>query len=183
LEELPVHATAGTWQPFSHADLFGNAPVALKARLHWPLVASQSKLTQQLGCRPLVHSSWTQPSQLSLVFNHEWQQVLHTSHPENVWPQTFELLNFPQFKGVSHGGTEAPVTTERAARPAKRVGGKLHFCFDEMRFKKKSMKGAAFYLRSIRWMREGRCPLRPMPPLSPIISWLLEEMRLLLKSP
>jgi hypothetical protein len=37
----------------------------------------------------------------------------------NVWPQTFELLNSPQFKGSSHGGTEARVTMERAARAAK----------------------------------------------------------------
>jgi hypothetical protein len=125
LEDLPVQTTAGTWQAFSHADLFGYAPVALKARLHWPLVASQSKLTQQSGSRPLVHSSWTQPSQLSLVFNHEWQQVLHTSQPENVWPQTFELLNAPQFKGGSHGGT-TPVT-ERAARAAKAASFMLLF--------------------------------------------------------
>jgi hypothetical protein len=54
-------------------------------------------------------------------FNHEWQQVSHTSQPENVWPQTFELLNSPQFKGSSHGGTEAPATTQRVARAAKKV--------------------------------------------------------------
>jgi hypothetical protein len=44
---------------------------------------------------------------------------LHTSQPEIVWPQTFELLNAPQFKGGSHGGTEAPVTTERDGRAAR----------------------------------------------------------------
>jgi hypothetical protein len=59
---------------------------------------------------------------MSIGFNHEWQQVSHTSQPENVWPQAFVLLNSPQFKGISHGGTEAPVTTtERTAKAAKKV--------------------------------------------------------------
>jgi hypothetical protein len=57
---------------------------------------------------------------MSIGFNHEWQQVSHTSQPENVWPQTFVLLNSPQFKRISHGGTEAPVTTGKAARAAKK---------------------------------------------------------------
>jgi hypothetical protein len=58
---------------------------------------------------------------MPIGFNHEWQQVSHTSHPENVWPQTFELLNSPQFKGSSHGGTEAPVAIQRAERAVKKV--------------------------------------------------------------
>jgi hypothetical protein len=56
---------------------------------------------------------------MSTGFNHEWQQVSHTSQPENVWLQTFELLNSPQFKGSSHVDTEAPVTTERDVRAAR----------------------------------------------------------------
>jgi hypothetical protein len=75
------------------------------------------------------------------VFNHEWQQVSHTSQPENVWPQTFELLNSPQFKGISHGGTEAPVT-ERAARAAKNVAASFIWIWiaEAMRLEKNQQK-------------------------------------------
>jgi hypothetical protein len=65
---------------------------------------------------------------MAIGFNHEWQQVLHTSQPENVWPQTLELLNCPQFKGGSHGGTKAPVT-ERAARAAEKAAASFMLLF------------------------------------------------------
>jgi hypothetical protein len=59
---------------------------------------------------------------MSTGFNHEWQQVSHTSQPENVWPHTFELLNSPQFSGCSHGATtEAPVGVERLVMRVTRM--------------------------------------------------------------
>jgi hypothetical protein len=71
--ELPVQALGEASHSIAQAEMFVYAPVALKARMHWPFVASQPKLTQQSGCRPLVHSSLTHPSQISTGFSHGLQ--------------------------------------------------------------------------------------------------------------
>jgi hypothetical protein len=56
--------TCAFWQ----ASMVANAPVV-------------PKLTQQPGCRPLVHSSFAQPSHISWLFNQGLQHVPQTSHP------------------------------------------------------------------------------------------------------
>jgi hypothetical protein len=81
--ELPVQMGTGALHDFAHAAMVGYGPDDLKARLHWPFVTSQLKLTQHSGCRPLVHSSLTHPSQMSTGFSHISQHVSHTSHPVN----------------------------------------------------------------------------------------------------
>jgi hypothetical protein len=120
--ELPVQALGEASHAIAQAEMFRYAPVALKARLHWPFGTSHSKLTQQSMCRPLLHSSWTQPSQLSTDLSQGLQHVSHTSHPVNVWLQTVDLLYSPQFSGCSHGTTEATEAPTRAKRLTAKTG-------------------------------------------------------------